>query len=105
MLLFQKLVDETHLPKTLGTIIQENYWSFYPSEPFRMLHIEMRYPVLNHRQIKPIEKMLYVPVINLLFVVDPKTSQFRKNINDLEGFEVININIWHPEIVNKLQID
>ena len=50
-------------------------------------------------------KMLYVPVINLLFVVDPKTSQFGKNINDLEGFEVINVNIWHPEIVNKLQID
>ena len=37
-----------HLPKTLGTIIQENYWSFYPSEPFRMLHFEMRYPVCTY---------------------------------------------------------
>ena len=35
-----------HLQKTLGTIIQENYWSFYPSEPFRMLHFEVRYPVV-----------------------------------------------------------
>ena len=32
-------------PKTLGTIFQENYWSFYPSEPFRILHFEVRYPV------------------------------------------------------------
>ena len=47
----------------------------------------------------------FIPVINLLFVVDPKSSQFGKNINDLEGFEVINVNIWHPEIMNKLQID
>ena len=36
-----------HLPKTLGTIIQEKFWSFYPSEPFRMLHFEMRYPVVQ----------------------------------------------------------
>ena len=36
-----------HLPKTLGTIIQENYWSFYPSKPFRMSHFEMRYPVIQ----------------------------------------------------------
>ena len=35
-----------HLPKTLGTIIQENYLTFYPSEPFRMSHFEMRYPVV-----------------------------------------------------------
>ena len=47
----------------------------------------------------------FIPVINLLFVVDPKTSQFGKNIDDLEGFQVINVNIWHPEIMNKLQID
>ena len=24
---------------------QENHWSFYPSEPFRILHFNMRYPV------------------------------------------------------------
>ena len=38
-------LKKPHLTKTLGTIIQENYWTFYPSEPFRMLHFEMRYPV------------------------------------------------------------
>ena len=44
-----------HLPKTLGTIIQENYWSFYPSEPFRMLHFEMRYPVIKNSKDKVIQ--------------------------------------------------
>ena len=34
-----------HLPKTLGTKIQENYW-------FRMLHFEMRYPVLRTYKYK-----------------------------------------------------
>ena len=31
----------------LGTIIQENYWSFYPSEPFRILLFNMRHPVVS----------------------------------------------------------
>ena len=44
-----------HLPKTLGTIIQENYWSFYPSEPFRMLHFEMRYPVHKYQSHQGME--------------------------------------------------
>ena len=42
-----------HLPKTLGTRIQENYWSFYPSEPFKMLHFEMRYPVCSCPKVSP----------------------------------------------------
>ena len=33
------------LLKPLGTIIQENYGSFYPSEPFRILRFNMRHPV------------------------------------------------------------
>ena len=41
-----------HLPKTLGTIIQEKYLTFYPSEPFRMSHFEMRYPVSTFSLIK-----------------------------------------------------
>ena len=32
---------------TLGTLIQENYWSFYPSEPFRIPCFNMRHPVLG----------------------------------------------------------
>ena len=37
-----------HLSKTLGTIIQEIFLTLYPSEPFRMWHFEMRYPVEAH---------------------------------------------------------
>ena len=37
----------SHLPKTLDTKIQENYWSFYPSGAFRMLHFNVRYPVFD----------------------------------------------------------
>ena len=36
-----------NLLKPLGTIIQENYWSFYPSEPFRILRSNMRHPVIS----------------------------------------------------------
>ena len=31
----------------IGTIIQENYWSFYPSWPFRIIHFNVRYPVVD----------------------------------------------------------
>ena len=34
-----------NLPKPLGTIIQENYGSYNPSEPFRILRFNMRHPV------------------------------------------------------------
>ena len=33
------------LLKPLATIVQENYQSFYPSEPFRISHFTMRHPV------------------------------------------------------------
>jgi hypothetical protein len=36
-----------NLLKPLGTIIQENYQPFYPSEPFRITHFNMRHPVVN----------------------------------------------------------
>ena len=34
-----------NLLKPLGSINEENYWSFYPSEPFRIIHFNMRHPV------------------------------------------------------------
>ena len=48
MLLFQKLVDETQIstpPEDTRYHNSRKYWSFYPSEPFRMLNFNMRYPV------------------------------------------------------------
>ena len=35
-----------HLLKPLGTIIQQNYWFFYPSEPFSYDHFNMIHPVV-----------------------------------------------------------
>ena len=34
-----------NLLNILGTMIQENYWPFYPSEPFTLAHFNMRHPV------------------------------------------------------------
>ena len=34
-----------HLLKPLGTIFQQNYWFFYPSEPFIFVHFNMIHPV------------------------------------------------------------
>ena len=39
-----------HLLKPLGTIIQQNYWFFYPSEPFSYDHFNMIHPVNVKRQ-------------------------------------------------------
>ena len=39
-----------YLLKSLGTLIQENYWSFYPSEPFRIIRFNMRHPVVSGRK-------------------------------------------------------
>ena len=36
-----------NLLKPLGTIIQQNYWSFYPSEPFSFVHFNMIHPVFK----------------------------------------------------------
>ena len=40
------------LLKPLATVIQQNYWSFYPSEPFTFTRHAMRHPVLG-RKISP----------------------------------------------------
>ena len=37
-----------HLLKPLGTVIQQNYWSFYPSEPIQKACFNMRHPVVKH---------------------------------------------------------
>ena len=34
-----------NLLKPLGTIIQQNYWPFYPSEPFSFIYFNMIHPV------------------------------------------------------------
>lgn len=46
-----------------------------------------------------------LPIIDFLLVVNPQTSQFRQHIYDFEGFQVVNVNVWHPQVMNKLQIN
>ena len=41
-----------YLLKPLGTIIQQNYWSFYPSEPFSFVHFNMIHPVFYRFNVK-----------------------------------------------------
>ena len=44
------MIDETQMSKAPDVTrheIQENYWSFYPSEPFTLGHFNVRYPVLG----------------------------------------------------------
>ena len=38
-----------YLLNILGTIIQGNYWSFYPSEPFTLARFNMKHPVLSRK--------------------------------------------------------
>ena len=48
MLLFLKVVDETQMPNPPEATRhhdQENYRSYYPSEPFRITRFTMRHPV------------------------------------------------------------
>ena len=45
---FEKWLMKLKCPKLLkplGTIIQKKCWSFYPSEPFRIICFNMRHPV------------------------------------------------------------
>ena len=47
-----------HLLKPLGTIIQQNYWSFYPSEPFSLDQFNMIHPVLARTNVGIWDKAL-----------------------------------------------
>ena len=47
MLLFWKLVEFPNLLNSLGTMIQDNYESFYLSGPFTLARFHMRHPVYD----------------------------------------------------------
>ena len=48
-----------NLLKPLGTIIQQNYWSFYPLEPFSFVQFNMIHPVylLLHIFVQSMKKL------------------------------------------------
>ena len=55
------------LLKPQGTIIQENYLVFYPSEPFRILHFNMRHPVDSMRMKRLLSNQLNVTCYGIIW--------------------------------------
>ena len=39
-----------------------------------------------------------------LFCVDPETGQLGKDVNDFVGLDVVNKDVWEPEVLHKLQV-
>ena len=62
------------LLKPLATIVQENYQSFYPSEPFRIIHFTMRHPVVQLMHIKLSDLGYHVLEIQNLYSKTLKTG-------------------------------
>ena len=71
------------LLKPLDTMIQENYWSFYPSEPFRITRFTMRHPVYWKTAIL----MHFVTLKNVL--VREKRTYVKKWCNLLNSFLLV----------------
>ncbi len=47
----------------------------------------------------------YIPVINFFFAVDPKSGKLWKDIDDFERLQIVNENIWKPQVVDQLKVD
>ena len=43
-------------------------------------------------------------VVNPLVCIDPESGKFRKNLDSLECFQIVNENVWYPEVVDQLQV-
>ena len=79
----------------LGTMIQENYWPFYPSEPFTLARFNMRhtvgYPNLDSTQEVEL-KSLHVQTWTFLFpnfVICDKNPPFIKVHIFWEGHKIL----------------
>ena len=47
-----------YLLKPLGTIIQKNYWSSYPSELIYFIYFTMRHPVLGKKRDNQVRDLM-----------------------------------------------
>ena len=43
-------------------------------------------------------------VVNPLVCIDPESGKLRKNLNSLECFQIVNEDVWYPEVVDQLQV-
>ena len=46
-----------------------------------------------------------LPVINFFFAVDPKSGQLWKDIDDFERLQIVDENIWKPQVVDQLEVN
>jgi hypothetical protein len=46
-----------------------------------------------------------VPVINFLFTVDPKSGELGEHVYHFECLKVVDEDVWHPQVVDELQVD
>ena len=77
-----------HLLKPLGTIIQQNYWFFYPSEPFSYDHFNMIHPVCiaeKKLEFYWIRKVIYTTILQTLLV--DYLLDMQENLHWLDWFD------------------
>ena len=43
-------------------------------------------------------------VVNPFVCIDPQPSELRKNLNSLECFQIVNEDVWYPQVVDQLQV-
>ena len=70
-----------NLLKPLGTITQQNYWSFYPSELIYFAFFTMRHPVnILHYWVQKIQvKLFFAPSYAIFFFFPPVKLFFSVN--------------------------
>ena len=44
-------------------------------------------------------------VVDSFVCIDPESSKFRKNLDSLECFQIVNKDVRNPEVVDQLQVN
>ena len=74
-----------NLLKPLGSVIQQNNWSFYPSEPFSFVHFNMIHPVCEYLVHYRLHSFTWI------FISLGKVN-FRPKIKYITWFRCANLN-------------
>ena len=60
--------------------------------------------VLSHNFNKLFFNLNVLPVVDPLSPIYPESCQFGEHVDDLECFEVVDEDVWHPKTVDQLKI-
>ena len=78
-----------NLLKPLGTIMQQNYQFFYPSQPFSFIHFNMMHPVLQSN-FYPSNKQTNKQTFSYFYHFNGKQSQLeRESFNHVPSWRVV----------------